>query len=162
MNHIILPDPDLSQGLRPWIRKESDGKARIVTVAVPDALDDVLEFTGLDGVVPELKHLFSGRMSLKEYLQRRGEDAILKDGFPLPGLLSGVANLAGPVVNVPVAGLGFQTFPDPLNPRKISGGKGRAIFNALGFSGFDAPFVGGDEPGKSIFNIPAQFGIRQD
>jgi hypothetical protein len=150
-NHIILPDPEqAAQGkFVPWVERDSRGKAKIMTLAVPDALDDFLTWTGTAGVAPELKHVFAGRMSWKEYLQRRSEDAIYRDGVPLPSVATGIGNMLGPLVQVPVAAAGYQLFPDPLHPREVlPGDKLSAVASAAGLSGI--PGVGSKFPGVGI------------
>lgn len=169
-NHIIIPDPEVfaeTGEFRPMLVTDKQGKTRVAVASVPDALDDALEWAGLHGVVPELKHLFTGRMGMREYLTRRREDAIFRDGFPFPSVVSGLANLAGPVFNAPVTALtGKVLFPDPLRPREVlPGDRPREVASQLGLSGFNLPTESllspGASPSTKVFDPLAQAGFRQ-
>lgn len=168
-NHIILPDPaEAAKGkMVPWIERDARGKAKVHTIAIPDALDDFLEWAGMNGVVPELKHVFAGRMGWQEYLERRKEDAIVKDGVPLPSVVQNIGNMVGPLGQIPAAAAGYQLFPDPMHPREIMpGDRLSAIASAGGLSGL--PGIGSKIPGvgigvqgqptKGVFDVGEQLG----
>jgi hypothetical protein len=150
------------------------GKKEIVSISVPDAFDDFAEWIGAGGVAPELKHLFAGRMSMREYLQRRGEDAIYKDGIPLPSTVSAALNLLGPIPQVAFTLVGKKTFPEPLDARDVPRHDRFAqLLGSAGLSGLpgvssliDIPQVGSvgilGPPAKSPFDFAEQAGWRSD
>lgn len=150
--HVILPDP--SDPTRPWLQRDEQGKAHIVTVNLPDALDDFNTWVGLNGVAPELRALLDGRMNWKEYMRRRGSDVVTAPA-------RGLGNALGPSVQAPLAAAGIQLFPDPLNPRVLAPGERTgATLNALGLGGFGMEnFVAQMPEGTSPLDVPKQLGI---
>ena len=176
-NHIILPDvkKSIKAGRPiPWIRENDSGKMEIVSISVPDAADDFVELIGMNGFAPEIKHVLAGRMGLVEFLKRRGEDAIYKDGIPLPGTVNELLNIIGPLGQVPLALIGVRTFPEPLDAQEIPRySRGGALLGAAGLSGLpfvgdmvDIPQVGSvgmlGPPAKSPFDFAEQAGLRSD
>lgn len=164
-NHLILPDVEHFQEtgqLRPKVTQDANGNRRVAQIRMTDAADDWLSMTGLDGLAPDLKAVFDGRMSPQEYLTLRGEDAIFKDGVPLPGVARKAKELLGPAVTVPMAAAGYKTFPEiskvePGIPERLG-----AMANAAGIGDFPGTdiFTSGP-PQKSILDVGAQTGYRK-
>lgn len=156
-NHIILPDPQAAARgeLRPWLMENDKGRKQVVHVRLPTALNDFASWFGLDGVAPELADFFEGRMSLQEYLTRRGEDAIL-DGMPIPAFMNHFVQSTTPVVSGLAASAGFGLFPDIRNPRRISmADRPGAVIQALGGSGIPLGAMGiAGTPSRPILPIP--------
>lgn len=162
-NHLILPDLGhwTSTGkLRPkMVTDPSTGQQRVAVVRMTDAADDFLAWTGTDGIAPDLKAVFDGRMSVQEYLTRRGEDAIFKDGVPLPAAVQKTSELLSPLVQVPLAGLGYKTFPHALTPVE-PGERGKAMADAAGLGDFPGVDQLAGPPEKSLLDFASQTGYR--
>lgn len=151
-NHLILGS-----------YKDKDGRERVLSIAVQDAWDDFLQAVGLQGVAPDIAKLASGNITRDEYLTRRREDAIFKDGYPAPALGSYLAKLIGPPYSTAYVGLsGRELFPNPLAKREVPEGERVAsMMRTLAIPGEVAIGIHAP-PTTGLLDIPTQLGLRRD
>jgi len=163
---VLLPDIKAYKEtgeLKPM--KDKNGK--YVTISIADGLTDFLEATGAEALLPAVKALSDGRISLDEFTKMAADEFTGEGTVPFaPAIEFGYRQLS-PYFHMPMAAAGIKDFPSVLHAQKIPTELSR-IPRVLGTAvpGFEHPFKDIEEGAplsstkKFFLDIPSQLGIQ--